>query len=284
MINLDDRTFESLVEEAKKQIPIYAPHWTDHNVHDPGITLIELFAWLTEMQIYQLNKVTDENKWTFLALMGIKKDAGHGNGNESINLETSILQARKDLHTVYRAVTSADYETLILEAAGLNAVRARALPRYHPILHQDVPGIVTIVVVPASEQDKNNTFLGKVYLHIDRFRPLTTEVFVVFPFYTEVGVHAQISVKPRYLERTVIDKVKTRLTEFFDPVAGGPDSSGWPFGRPVYRSEIFQVIDNVDGVDHVNQLKLNNSDGDIVIPKHGLVQSGTHKINEDAND
>jgi hypothetical protein len=50
--NLDDRTFDRLVDEARRRIPVYAPEWTDHNVHDPGITFLELFAWLTEMQLY----------------------------------------------------------------------------------------------------------------------------------------------------------------------------------------------------------------------------------------
>jgi hypothetical protein len=46
-----------LVQEARALIPRRAPAWTDHNVHDPGITFIELFAWLVEMQLYQLNRV-----------------------------------------------------------------------------------------------------------------------------------------------------------------------------------------------------------------------------------
>ena len=48
---LDNRTFQDIVDEAKKRIPLYAPQWTDHNISDPGITLIELFAWMTEMML-----------------------------------------------------------------------------------------------------------------------------------------------------------------------------------------------------------------------------------------
>ena len=43
--NLDDQTFAEIVEEAVKSIPTVFPEWTDHNAHDPGITLQELFAW-----------------------------------------------------------------------------------------------------------------------------------------------------------------------------------------------------------------------------------------------
>ena len=69
--NLDDRTFEDLVEEAITLIPKYCPAWTNHNPTDPGVTLVELFAWMTEMVIYRLNKVTDKNYLAFLDLMGI---------------------------------------------------------------------------------------------------------------------------------------------------------------------------------------------------------------------
>ena len=66
---LDDKTFNEIVDEARSLIPRYYPEWTDHNVHDPGITFIELFAWLAEMQIYQLDQITDRNYKKFLKLL-----------------------------------------------------------------------------------------------------------------------------------------------------------------------------------------------------------------------
>jgi hypothetical protein len=69
--NLDDRVFDQIVLEARKSIPRLLPEWTDENVHDPGITFIELFAWLTEMQQYYLNRVTQKNELKFLKLLGI---------------------------------------------------------------------------------------------------------------------------------------------------------------------------------------------------------------------
>jgi hypothetical protein len=71
-IQLDDRTFEQLAAELKRRIPGYSPEWTDHNESDPGITLIELFAWLAEMIIWRLNRVPDKNFIKFLELIGIQ--------------------------------------------------------------------------------------------------------------------------------------------------------------------------------------------------------------------
>ena len=70
--DLDDRTFQDIVNEARRRIPLYCPEWTDHNLSDPGITLIELFAWMTEMIIYRLNKVPDKNYVKFLELIGVE--------------------------------------------------------------------------------------------------------------------------------------------------------------------------------------------------------------------
>jgi predicted phage baseplate assembly protein len=69
---LDDRTFQDLVDEAKKRIPHYCKEWTDHNVSDPGVTMIELFAWLTEIILYRMNQVPDRHFVNFMDMLGIK--------------------------------------------------------------------------------------------------------------------------------------------------------------------------------------------------------------------
>jgi predicted phage baseplate assembly protein len=69
--NLDDLRFQrDLVDEARRRIIQYCPEWTDYNVSDPGITLIELFAWMTEMIVYRLNQVPEKNYIKFLELLG----------------------------------------------------------------------------------------------------------------------------------------------------------------------------------------------------------------------
>ncbi|MBI2766805.1 MAG: putative baseplate assembly protein [Chloroflexi bacterium] len=69
---LDDRTFQDLVNEAKRLIPRYTPEWTDHNVSDPGVTLIELFAWMTDLLLYRLNRVPEKNYIRFMDLLGVQ--------------------------------------------------------------------------------------------------------------------------------------------------------------------------------------------------------------------
>jgi hypothetical protein len=68
--NLDTRRWSDLVDEGRALIPRFAPAWTDHNVHDPGITLIELFAFLTESLLYRANRIPERHRRKFLALLG----------------------------------------------------------------------------------------------------------------------------------------------------------------------------------------------------------------------
>jgi predicted phage baseplate assembly protein len=68
---LDDRKFQDLVDEAKKRIPHYCKEWTDHNVSDPGVTLIELFAWMTDILLYRLNRVPDLHYVRMMEMLGI---------------------------------------------------------------------------------------------------------------------------------------------------------------------------------------------------------------------
>ncbi|MFI2758892.1 putative baseplate assembly protein [Streptomyces echinatus] len=69
--HLDDRRFQDIVDEAKRRIALRCPDWTAHNVSDPGVALIELFAWMTEMILYRLNQVPDRLYVKFLELVGV---------------------------------------------------------------------------------------------------------------------------------------------------------------------------------------------------------------------
>ena len=68
---LDRLTYDELVSEARSSLPALAPGWTDYNAHDPGITLIEMFAWLAEGVSYRLDNIPDESYRAFLRLAGV---------------------------------------------------------------------------------------------------------------------------------------------------------------------------------------------------------------------
>jgi predicted phage baseplate assembly protein len=70
--DLDDRRFQDLVDDAKRMVQERAPAWTDHNVSDPGVTLIETVAFMVDELFYRLNRVPDRLYVTFLDLIGVQ--------------------------------------------------------------------------------------------------------------------------------------------------------------------------------------------------------------------
>src|SRR5262245_5106645 len=170
--NLDDRTYKDLVEEALNLIPTYAPGWTNHNPSDPGITLVELFAFLTEGILYRLNRVTSRNLLSFLKLLNgtnwdpfaesmddrelspgekatvAQKLAGLSDDEMRQLVSKQLPLAIQRLRKLQRAVSAQDFETLALEASPLVA-RAYCLPRRN--LEVDLEGVrgghISVIIV-----------------------------------------------------------------------------------------------------------------------------------------
>jgi len=68
---LDDRDFEQLRAELVQRIPTFTPEWTNHNDSDPGIALLDLFAFLGETVLFRFNQIPDATKVAFLNLLGV---------------------------------------------------------------------------------------------------------------------------------------------------------------------------------------------------------------------
>lgn len=71
--SLDTRTFDQLVAETRRKIPLLVPGWTDHNASDPGITLSELVAGIVEQDLFRLDRIPDRQMRSFLRLVGIEQ-------------------------------------------------------------------------------------------------------------------------------------------------------------------------------------------------------------------
>ena len=66
---LDDRTYADIMAEALRLIPRYCPEWTNHNPSDPGLTILELTAWMTELLLYRVNRIPEKNYVAFLNML-----------------------------------------------------------------------------------------------------------------------------------------------------------------------------------------------------------------------
>lgn len=533
--NLDDRNFEDLMKEARSLIPVYDREWTNYNPSEPGITLLELFSWLSEMTIYRINQVPEENYRRFLELLGIeylfrwneipgddtnqfvdflartydvkwvkiagiekvdsgktikihagtnsillkindkedkvmiildngstheltvkkelriyeksgssmsngwifrwdkipgidkdrlidfliKKDKGSDwiknaslektNGtinfineakfirlqlNEKINkvtvyqglisatpetkyefivnkelkifetIESDIKRGLESISKQYRAITSEDFEFLANEC--IESLQEDLAGRAICVNNKDLeygnttdshPGHVSVIIIPDIEKPEFNwddspgkgdlqliEFLAQIYgtewiktakidksengsitvsdisgvpqdlknsrsislkineknnvtmesrlyasydllmkkedgksnvycytvdgkpsdllkdqvrKYIDKRKLVTTRLHVVAPEYQHITLDVYLTLKENTLEKEVIEKAKSIIKEYFDPLIGGKDGKGWPLGRQLYPSEIYQLLEGLNGVDHVINIKLN---------------------------
>ncbi len=187
-----------------------------------------------------------------------------------------------------RAVTLADFEALALSVPGTTVARAAAIADYHP-LHPGIAalGSVTVVVVPScpdARPEPSDDLCAEVARYLCRRRPLTTEIHVVGPCYKQITVlarlHASAAVDVARLRQQSVEALET----FFHPLRGGPRGTGWPIGRPLYRTEVMAVLSAVPGVTYVDDVRTQvNSDdaarcGNAEICPRGLVTSGAHQI------
>jgi Baseplate J-like protein len=272
--NLDDRTYADLIEEARALIPREYPVWTDHNPSDSGIVLLELFAWLTELVLYRVNQIPDKNIETFLKLL----KGPEWTQKQDVDLQVAIRQTVLALRHRYRAVACEDFEQLALEDwpeteaaktlgnAGIIR-RAKCLPQLNlaatALTDRTLAlGHVSLVVVPmgATTADKvlNPTLQTGLWTFLDQRRLLTTQHHVVGPEYVPVQIKATLHLEDGASAQRVRTAASEAIHQFFDPLEGGVDHQGWPFGRSVYMSEVYELLDRLPGVDYAENVILQN--------------------------
>jgi predicted phage baseplate assembly protein len=226
------------------------------------------------------------------SLEGVDVD-GVGNPFESFGgrdperLEEAKKRAPRTIRSRFRAVTAEDYEQLAAEAG--NVRRAKALPLYHPSFPEiQVPGVVTVIVVPDSEDRMpipSEGTLRTVCAYLDQRRTLTTEVHVIRPSYQQVRVDVEVIVHDNADLAQVKLALEQSLLDYFHPLKGGDDGQGWPFGGTILYSRVYQRIFTDRGVQSIRRLTI-YLDGesarecqDVEIRRAALVYSMEHQVN-----
>jgi hypothetical protein len=266
--NLDDRSYADLTAQARALIPSLDPAWTNHNPSDPGITLVELLAWLTEMLLFQVNQVPAANTETFLKLL---------NGPDwvqppGVSLDDATRHTILNLRERYRAVTAADYEWLALSAwpqstqagqlpGGGQLARVRCIPRRNlsaidPVVRgADAPAHLSLVIVPAAGQSETGLY-DALWQFFDERRTLTTRHHVVGPAYLPVEISANLALRDDAPPQQALADARQALQVYFDPLTGGVGQQGWPFGRAVYTSEASALLERVSLVSYVEDVQV----------------------------
>jgi hypothetical protein len=297
---LDDLTYADLVAQARARIPVLAPEWTDHNPSDPGITLVELFAWLVEMLVYQADQLPPDRTEAFLRLL-------NGPGwTRTGDLDDAVAATLAALRSPWRAATADDVVRLLTgvwpdgsrDAAQWPIRRVRCLPgrdlSADDAPDRPAPGHVSIVVVPAPDPGDpaglplafTEEFRSAVHVWLEPRRLLGVRHSVVGPAHVPVTVTARLVLRSGYAPRTVTAtgvltdaaiaeeagrESAAALTAYLHPLTGGADGTGWPFGRSVYGSELYALLDGLPGVDHVDGLRFVDLPADRALTVDGEV-------------
>ena len=209
-------------------------------------------------------------------------------GADAETVTEALDRVRREFQTPYRTVTRDDYSYIAIQTPGVRIARAEAV-----VDSIDRPGdcepssVVRVVVVPDSTRsrpDPSPGLLRAVTCHLRRHSLLTDRVTVEPPAYTGVGVVAEIDLEPAYTAAERAAAVRDRLDEFLDPLSGFA-GDGWPLGRPVHHSEVYETIESVEGVDCVRSLRLTatgagrlDADGDVVLGGTGLPYPTSHDV------
>lgn len=242
--NLDARSFNDLVEEMRGLIPHFAPDWTNHNPSDPGITFIELLAWWTEATLYRVNRIPEDTYRQFCSfLLGHASDPG-------LPLDAAKQQALRAFGEPFRAVTAEDFEREA-RRAHTDVARVRVVPN-------EADGMVTVVVIPSAGATASPHAIQRdVQRELDRRKVVGTRIRVRGAIFTPVTLVISVAFQANTKAPEVRGDAVGRVRSYLDPLAGGPEGTGWPFGRPVSIYELFHLMESIPGVEHVQALVLN---------------------------
>jgi predicted phage baseplate assembly protein len=225
----------------------------------------------------------------------INLEAGRG-GVDGETVEEAKVRGPLHLRARNRAVTSEDFEVLTREAAPeIRRVRCLADDQ------GDDPSAVRVLVVPDARTGDGRITLNDllpapatcdaVQAYLDKRRLVGTRVRVESPAYQGLQVKAGLTVAETYVVSEVLASATEALYHYFNPVQGGPLGTGWPFGRDARIGEAYAVLQQVAGVDVVEELALfyrNPETGDdeedvggvLVLEPNELLVSHGHEVYE----
>ncbi|MDS0301119.1 putative baseplate assembly protein [Halogeometricum sp. S1BR25-6] len=228
----------------------------------------------------------DDTPWRGRALLGPLGPATGGRDAESVAAAVDRLQA--DIEMPSRAVTADDYRYLAEHTPGVRVARAAT----HVLAGAGPDGadVTRVTVMPHSTLPKSVEpvpsvgLLAAVDRHLRRHRLLTDRVEVAAPKYVGVGVTVEARIVPGYSIEGRTRAIVAALDAFLDPLTGF-EGQGWPFGRPVYKSELYGVVKEVSGVDWVIGISVRaaghagvDGEGNVLVDESALVRPLAHDV------
>jgi len=195
-------------------------------------------------------------------------------GSDTETLESVLQRGPHLIKHMERAVTIEDFERLAKDSSSEIAITR---------IFVDGPRL-KIVIIPKGDEEKPMPTPGlmrtvKSYLLERSLNSIfSNDIEVSGPCYKEVRVTVQVVPVSIGAAGPLEREVTKRLKEYLHPLKGGPDREGWRFVRDVHISDIYSLLEGIEGVDHVENLELNDEQEDVKIIESEMVCSGDHRI------
>lgn len=191
-------------------------------------------------------------------------------GKDAESLQQAKARAPRELRVRGRAVTADDFALLAEQTPGVRIARAIVVPLHRPYqaegygntpgldMTRVAPGVVSVVVVPDEPGPypmPTEGMLRMVCRHLDRFRLVTTELYVVPPQYVRLfQLEIVIGVKPGFTRTQVREAIAKQLETGFHALTGGLEGTGFPAGSTIHHADLVSQVFRVAGVDFVETL------------------------------
>jgi hypothetical protein len=223
-INLDDRTFEQLFQELRRRIPVYTPEWTDHNESDPGIALLQLFAWLQEMILWRLNQVPRRNFLKFMELVGIDL-----NPAAAARAELTFKLSTKDLKT---AVTISQGTKVTLADAGDGPPVVFETDENLLAVGAEIVAVQSFDAARFELFTESNRLAGKTFAAFGAKPQREAALYLGFDRAFPEGIHRMLIHVPTATSGNAIQSRGSGLQDFSPPVTAqweywAGDQQGW---------------------------------------------------------
>jgi predicted phage baseplate assembly protein len=203
-------------------------------------------------------------------------------GTDAETLEMAKLKVPHVLKANTRAVTREDFEYLALQASP-KVARAKGISPGDSTDNNLSPGTMRVLLVPtvtecekyipAEQLEVTRTVREEVREYLDERRLLGTRLELGEPKYLYVSIEAYVRIRRGY-QKQASDDIEKRLYQYINPICGGANGTGWPFGRGLIPSEIHACLQNIQNVDYIEEVKIYPVD-----PSTGEKQDAVNRIN-----
>lgn len=196
--------------------------------------------------------------------LSVTQDLATSGGVDAETLAEAEKRIPSFLKHQDRAVTTSDYKRLAQNTPGVEIGRVKVLPKFLPHkFRKDIPGVVSVMVIPKKQSPAppnprpDRILLERVHRHLDKRRPLSTEMYVIGVEYIQLGLTIAVDMEDGFGHDAVMKNVVKQMYGHLWPLAPGGDSDrGWPLGRSVVNLELLVEAARVEGVDMVQQVNL----------------------------